>query len=176
MRLVLPALLSVCLALPVWADADSDKALIANTLFSDSTLDAVFQTMLPVMSDAVQTQFRNAGVTVSEPEAFMQIFLAEFRERYTEIMREELKTTLGDIFSDQELADIAVFIHTPSGARFFAAQGELTQAGFRLGQTAGARAGQEASTRIAERLDEEGIFFTDKSGNKVDTLKYLRGY
>lgn len=167
--------LSLCLALPARADIEEDKRLIAEAMVTDSSLDAAFQTLAPVLTDAIQTQLRSAGITVSDPSRFLQILIAEFRNRYASILREELRPALAEIFTEQEIADIASFIRSPSGARFFAAQGEMIQAGYRLGQVAGARAGQEAAERIAARLRQEGVEFRDAQGNRVDTLKFLRG-
>jgi hypothetical protein len=69
------ALVAFCLSAPVRADVNADTKLVAETLLSDSTLDAVFQTLLPVLSGAMSDQFRTAGVTVSDPSRFTQIFL-----------------------------------------------------------------------------------------------------
>jgi len=164
------------LALPVLADPAADRKLLADTVYSDSTLDAAFDVMVPIMSGAMETQFRNMGITISDPVAFTDTFTEEFRVQFTEIVRVEMADALEDIFTKEELADIVAFIGTPSGAKFFAAQGELTQIGSRIGEMAGARAGQDAAERIAARMDAQGITFTDASGKPLDALKLLRGY
>lgn len=164
------------LALPVLADPAADRKLLAETLYSDSTLDAAFEVMIPIMSGAMETQFRNLGVTISDPVAFTNIFTEEFRVQFTEIMRAEMTDALTDIFTEEEIRDIVAFVGTPSGAKFFATQGELTQVGSSIGEIAGARAGQDAAERIAARVDAQGITFTDASGATLDALKLLRGY
>ena len=116
-------------ALPVLADPVADRKLLADTIYSDNTLDAAFDVMVPVMSGAIETQFRNMGITISDPAAFADAFTEEFRVQFAEIVRVEMADALEDIFTEEELADIVAFIGTPSGAKFFAAQGELTQIG-----------------------------------------------
>jgi hypothetical protein len=176
MRLALGPALALCLCTSAQADVEADTKLIAETLFSHVTLEAVFQVLQPIISSAIVDQFRTAGVTVSDPPRYTRIFIAEFRNRYAEIMRAEIGPVLADMFTEQELSDIATFIQTPSGKKFFAAQGDLSQAGARIGQVAGARAGQEAAERIAKRMEAEGIHFTGPDGDKLDTLRFLRGY
>jgi Uncharacterized protein conserved in bacteria (DUF2059) len=169
-------MLCTLVAMPVLADPQADRKLLAETLYSDGTLDAAFQVMIPVLSGAMETQFRNLGLTISDPVAFTDIFAEEFRVKFAEIIRADMADALKDIFTDEETADIVAFVGTPSGAKFFATQGELVQVGSRLGELAGARAGLDAAERIAARMDAAGITFTDASGTTLDALKVLRGY
>lgn len=169
------AALGLCLAVPAQADVDSDTKLLADSLFSESTLDATFEVLQPVLAGSIDSQLRAGGLNVSDPDAYTRIFIEEFRTKYADIMREDIRPVLSQMYTPEELADIAAFIQTPSGQKFFATQGDLSRAGAQLGQSAGGRAGVEAIDRIIARLDEAGITFTDAAGNAVDTSTALRG-
>lgn len=122
-------LLCSLLALPASADPAADRKLLADAIYSDSTLDAVFQVLIPVLSGSMETQFRNLGITISDPATFTGIFTEEFRVQFAQIIRADMADALPDVFTDQEVADIVAFLGTPSGAKFFAAQGQLAQLG-----------------------------------------------
>jgi hypothetical protein len=163
-------------ALPVMADPEADRKRLAEALYSDDVLDASFEVMLPVLSGSLESQFRTLGITISDPVAFTDVFAQEFRVRFAENVRTEMAVALKDIFTDEEITEIAAFLDTPAGAKYFAAQAELTRVGFRIGEMAGMQAGTDAAERVATRMNAEGITFTDAEGTQLDALKVLRGY
>jgi hypothetical protein len=162
-------------AQPGAADPAADLRFLTDTLYSQATLDATFETLGPLLTASISGQLQAQGISVSDPARFVQIFVEEFRESFLAQMRQQMQPVLRDRFSDADLAGIAEFLRGPAGQKFVAEQPNLMRAGGQIGQRVGAAAGIEAIDRIASRADSEGITFTGRNGERLDPLQALGG-
>lgn len=162
-------------AQPAAADPAADIRFLTDTLYSQATLDATFETLGPLLTAGISSQLQAQGVSVSDPARFVQIFIEEFRGSFLAQMRQEMQPVLRDRFSDADLAGIAEFLRSPAGQKFVAEQPGLMRAGGQIGQRVGTAAGIEAMGRVAERMDGEGIVFTGRNGQRLDPLQALGG-
>ncbi|PCI85588.1 MAG: hypothetical protein COB24_12410 [Hyphomicrobiales bacterium] len=79
-------------------------------------------------------------------------------------MRKETGKIYLDLFTKKELSDIATFYRTETGQKLILQTPAIMIASAKLGEIAGAKAGINAKSRVANRLIEEGIIFNkDKS-------------
>ena len=158
------------------AGPEEDARFLSEQLYSNEIVDTTFATLGPMITDSVVLRFQKAGVTISDPDLFMQIMLAEFQRSFVRNLQAKLVPVLRDRFSDQELAELAAFYHSPTGQRMVAEQPALIRDGSRIGAEAGGKAGLESAAAVAKRADDAGIVLTGPNGKAIDTLTFLRGY
>ena len=166
--------LALCLPHMAHADARQDAIFIAEATITHEIYGAAMSLMAPVMGDAMATQFRQAGIEVSDMDGFVTVITDVMAALFVKRMREEFVPVLLDLYSETELADIADFYATDSGVALIGNTSAMMQAG----QSIGARLGQEiavqAMPRIAARLESENIVITrdpDMMRRLIDLLK-----
>ena len=154
-------LLSTALtAAPARADpVDDARAIIAATV-TDEAMSGVLAAMGPVIFGAMENEFRNAGIELSDTEAFANILIEEFMAGYIEAVSAEMVTIYVEEFTADELAGIAAFFASPAGKAMAAKTAVLAQRGAAVGAQVGQQAAMAVSDRVAARLRAEGITIT----------------
>ncbi len=163
-RLIFIVGLVVVAVLPANAGPQEDAKYIVEQTVTRSVFDSALQSMRPVLASALENDLRKKGINLNDVNGFLDIFVDEFIGEFTETMQQKTVAVYRELFSDKELADIAVFYKTSSGKKLILRTPELISAGSKLGRIAGAAAGRNAKARVAQRLKREGIVFNnDKS-------------
>lgn len=152
-----------------------DAEYIVSQTVTRTLFEAALAAQRPLIIPAMQQNLANKGIVFSDIEGFADIFMEEFIDEFTEIMQRDTVALQLEMFSADELRDIAAFYKTPSGQALIANTGPLMQAGAQMGQVAGMEAGQNANGRIAKRLEEEGITLQNDSGFTKRLIDTLRG-
>lgn len=145
---------------PAPADPHEDaRAIIAATVTEDA-VSGVLAAMGPVIFGAMENEFRNNGIVVSDTETFIAIVIEEFMAGYIGALRAEMATIYVEEFTAEELAGIAGFYASPAGRAMAAKTATLAQRGAQVGGRVGERAALEVSDRVAARLRAEGVSVT----------------
>ncbi len=157
-------ILSLMASTPAQADSQADARYISEQSFSPAILQGIMDTTGPMISAAIQQQLSARDIVLSDPDAFLQLLAEEFQGFFLAEMRRQNTIILQEMFTDQELSDIAAFFATPSGQTYLQRTPELMQRGSEIGEQVGGIAFQLAGARIAQRMEDEGITFSvDKS-------------
>ena len=167
-------LLSTALtAAPARADpVDDARAIIAATV-TDEAMSGVLAAMGPVIFGAMENEFRNAGIELSDTEAFANILIEEFMAGYIEAVSAEMVTIYVEEFTADELAGIAAFFASPAGQARAAKTGVLARRGAEIGGAVGQQAALAVADRIAARLRDEGVTVTLDPSKQDELLKLL---
>ena len=161
-------------ATPVWADAEADAAYIVEQTVTRDLFEAAISAQRPVIIGALQNDFREKGISVSDPERVFDLFIEEWIVEFTEAMRAQSSAIYLELFSSNELEEIAAFFRTDTGQAYIAGSPELMQRGAEMGQKAGFLAGVNAGPRLAKRIEEEGLSIVEDPGlfkQIIDALK-----
>ncbi|MCH2163150.1 MAG: DUF2059 domain-containing protein [Marinovum sp.] len=152
---------SLCLALaaPAYADVEEDLDYLVEQQVNRTMFEAALTAQRPLIIGALENEFRNMGMSVSDMDHFFDIFIDEFIEEFTETMQVQAREIYAQAYTEQEIIDIAAFLRTPSGQAMIAKTPELMQQGAAHGQIAGMRAGENAMPRVMQRIEREGIEF-----------------
>lgn len=139
------------------ASPEENAAIIVEQTVNEAVFLGAFDALRPTLSSAVQFELEKMGVTVSDPEAYLDIYIEEMIAEFVDLMRiKTIKFYLSN-FSEQELADIAAFYTSHSGQAVIRLTPELMQFGARAGEQTGRIAGAQAFERVKLRLKVEGI-------------------
>lgn len=168
------AAVTLALAVPGWGGPAEDAQSIVEQSLTREIFEGALRAQRPVLVSAVENDLRQQGITISEPARFFDILVEEFIDEFTETMQEETVAIYLDLFTPEELRDIAAFYATPSGQALLRNTPDLMQAGATLGQKAGEAAGRNAGPRVADRLSEEGIVIDDDPGLTRRLIDALR--
>ncbi|MEM8577857.1 MAG: DUF2059 domain-containing protein [Pseudomonadota bacterium] len=156
------------------ADRLSDARYIVSQTVTKEIFEGALVAQRPLIIGALENELRQSGITLSDTQRFFDLFMEEFIDEFTETMQEESTSINLNAFSDQELADIAAFMRSPSGQAFVLATPTVMAEGARIGQIAGTEAGRNAGPRVAERLRTEGITMTQDEGMMDRLLDFLK--
>ncbi len=141
----------------LFAGPDEDAAFIVEQTVNKTIFTGAFEALRPTLSSAVQFELEKQGVTASDPEAYLDIYIEEMVAEFVDLMRIETIQYYKSKFSEQELADIAAFYATQSGQAMIKLTPELMQFGAEAGARTGQIAGAQAYKRVELRLQAEGI-------------------
>lgn len=171
--LMTSAALTLALCLPAQAGPQEDIDYIVEQTVTRDLFEAALHTQRGMIISATQAQLAAKDVTISDPEQFFDIFVDEWIEAFTDSMRAQTGTLYRDLFSDQELADIAEFYATPSGQAMIRQTPQLMKDAGALGQRAGIAAMETVGPRLARRLKAEGVEIGTQSQMQklLDALK-----
>lgn len=168
------ALCTLAIGSPAIADPQADADYIVSQTVTREIFEGAFAALGPVITSAVQNDLRAQGISLPDPDRFMELFLSEFIDEFTEIMQAESAALYLDLFTEEELAGIAAFYATDAGQAFVAATPELMQQSAVLGESAGMRAGVSAGPRLADRIENEGLVVVDDPSLTQRILDALR--
>lgn len=143
-------------ALPLAADPKTDADYIVSQVASIEVFDSAIKAQAPIMKSAIENDLRKKGITLSDIDVFFDIFFDEFLELFVEKMQARTAQLYVDIFSPQELSDLAAFYKSESGQALIAKTPTIIQASTEIGQIAGMETGVEVNARVMERLEAEG--------------------
>lgn len=169
---------ALALSTPLAADPVDDARSIITVTLTDESMSGVIAAMGPMISSAMENDFRNNGIVLSDPDTFIDILTEEFMDGYLKAMRAEMVTVYVEEFTADELAGIAAFFASPAGQAMAARSGVLAQRGAEIGRTVGQKAALAVADRIAARLRAEGVTITsDPSMQKklLDRLDQMGG-
>lgn len=80
---------------------------------------------------------------------------------YLEELKAQTAALQREVFTADELAGIAAFYATPAGEALILKTPSLMQRSQQIGEQLGALALREAGFRLAQRIEDEGISFTE---------------
>jgi len=161
-------------AVPLCADPLADAAFIATRTVTPESLGATMDALAPVLTQAIEFQLDQNQIVLSDPEAFIALIGEEFEAVYLTELRAQTAALQLDIFTEEELAGIAAFYATSAGEALITKTPILVQASQQIGQELGAAALQEAGFRVAQRIEDEGVAFTDDAA-MMERLTTLLG-
>ncbi len=159
---------------PTMADPQKDADYIVEQTVTRAMFEGAILSMRPVLISAITNDLRQKNIEVSDMEGFFDIFVEEFIDEFTAGMRSETANLYLELFSPEELADLAEFYKSPTGQKLVEKTPILMQASAQLGAKVGERAGENAGKRVAKRLEQEGIVLNnDKSLTQkiIDALR-----
>lgn len=151
--------LSATLTCPAGADVEADLDYMISQQINRTMFEGALSAQRPLLVSAIENDLRKRGMGVSDIERFLDIFMEEFIDEFTETMQDEARALYRENFSDQDITDIAAFLRTPSGQALVAVTPTLMADGARRGQIAGREAGKKAAPRVLRRIRDEGITF-----------------
>ncbi len=151
------AVLSFVMTLPVLADPKSDISFIVEKTVTRALFEGALKVQRPLIISALENDFRKKNLVINDSETFFDLFVDEWIDAFTLNMQERTGAIYRDLFSDQELADIAAFYRTDSGLAMIRQSPALMQAGAEIGGLAGAEAAEGANKRLAARMRSENI-------------------
>jgi len=173
-KILLSFTLFFVIIFPTVADPIKDSEYIVGQTVTRPLFEGALVALRPVLVSAITNDLKKQGIQISDTEAFFDIIIDEFIDEFTEIMQEETGAVYVEMFSESELADLAAFYKTETGQKLIAQTPALMQAGAKMGQIAGQKAGMNSRARVAKRLEEENILIDkDKSITKrlIEFLK-----
>ncbi len=156
------------------ANPKEDANYIVEQTVTRTLFEASIQTLRPVLISAIENDFRENEIILEKPNKFFDIFVDEFIEEFTDIMRKETGKIYLDLFTEKELADIATFYRTDTGQKLIQKTPALMMAASQLGQFAGKKAGINAKSRVAKRLVDKGIIFNEDKGFTQRLIDYFK--
>jgi hypothetical protein len=162
------------LALPAFADAEADANFIANRTVTPEILRATMEVLAPVLAQAIEFQLNQNQIVLSDSEGFVRLIGEEFEGVYLQELKAQTVALQQEIFTDEELAGIAAFYATPAGEALIAKTPALMQRSQQIGEQLGAVALQQAGFRLAQRMKDEGITFSEDP-TMMDRLRTLLG-
>jgi len=159
---------------PAFADSTEDARYIVEETVTKELFETAIRAQKDLIAGALIQQLGADGITLNDPEGFIDILVEEFIDEFTVSMKDSTAELYLELFDEQELSDIAQFYSTPSGQALIAATPTLVEAGVTMGQEAGQRAGVNATPRVAARLEDEGIIITEDKDLMPRLLDLLR--
>ncbi|SPF78256.1 DUF2059 domain-containing protein [Pseudoprimorskyibacter insulae] len=163
-RIALGLVASLALAVPAQADPKEDAGYIVSQMMTQENLSGAILSQQPLIRGALQNQYAQMGIEISDMDLFMKIFMEEFLGSFTAAVQSDMIDLHLEQFTPEELADYAAFLKTPTGQKLAQNQPVLMQRGSEIGQYHGQMTGQSIGPKLAERLKEEGVVVTrDKS-------------
>lgn len=163
-RIALGFIASLTLAAPAFADPREDAGYIVSQTMTEENLSGAIIAQQPLIRGALQNQYAQMGIEISDMDLFMKIFMEEFLGAFTIAVHSDMTDLHLELFTPEELADYAAFLKTPTGQKLARTQPALMQRGAEIGQYHGQMTGQSIGPNLAERLKEEGVNVTrDKS-------------
>ena len=154
---VLALALSCAAPITALADTTQDVTYIVGQTVNRTIFEAALQAQRPVLTSALQHEWAQRDIHVSDADAFFDVLIDEWIDTFTEIMQANTAEVYLDRFSAQEISDMAAFYRTKSGQALIRETPYLFQAGAKLGEQAGTQAFQQVRPRILKRLEEGGI-------------------
>ncbi|MFT4621086.1 MAG: hypothetical protein ACI9KS_002220 [Sulfitobacter sp.] len=149
------------LTLPVFADAETDSNFIAERTVTAEALRATMEVLGPILAQAIEFQLSQNQIELSDPEGFISLIGQEFEGVYLEELKAQTAALQREVFTADELAGIAAFYATPAGEALILKTPSLMQRSQQIGEQLGALALREAGFRLAQRIEDEGISFTE---------------
>jgi len=157
MKVHLAITFALALSLPVSADPQTDAEFIAGQTTTRAIFEGVIAAQRQVLISAIENDLRQRGIDLPDPERFFDVFLDVWIDEFTHSMQGQTADIYLQVFDEKELAGIAAFMRTPSGAAFVAASPELMMEGARLGERAGIEAAMRVGPVLADRLESEEL-------------------
>ena len=149
---------------PVFADPQQDAEYIVSQTVTKSIFETALTAQRDIIIGAIANDLRENDLELTDPERYFDIIVEEFIDGFTHAMQEQSVDMYLELFSDEDLADIAMFYKTPAGKTLVATTPTLMLRGAQMGAAAGEAAGAQVGGRIVKRLEAEGIQpFTDPS-------------
>ncbi len=145
---------------PLVAGPVEDAQFIIDATVTEEAMYGLLAAMGPMLSGAMESEFRRNGIELSDPEAFTRILMEEFMAGYLDAMRAEMVTVYLEEFTPDELAGIAGFFRTPAGQAMAAKTSTLAERGAAIGGAVGQDAALAVADRLAARLRSEGVTIT----------------
>lgn len=168
------AIALTCLTTPAQADPQADIDYIISQTVTRPLFEAALEAQRDLITGAIQNDLRVKGITLTDPDRFLDLLVGASIDEFTLEMQEQTKTTYRSTFSDKELMDIAAFYKTDSGQALINATPLLLSEGSRLGRIAGEKAGLNAGRRLGDRIENEGLIVTEDPGVLQQLLDYLK--
>ena len=147
----------MCLGSSADADPKADADYIASQVATQAIFEGAISAQKPLITSAIQNNLRVQGITLTDPDAFFDLFMEEFLGEFTQSMQAQTASIYLNSFSDEDLANIAAFFKTDSGQAYLLAVPGLMMEGARMGTAAGQIAGANAGKRLAARIQAEGL-------------------
>jgi hypothetical protein len=149
---------------PTISEADSrDIEYIVQQTVTRELFEGALQAQRALIIGAMENDFRAKGIEVSDLDGFFDIFFETWIDEFTIQMQLETGAIYNRLFSETELAAIAEFYKSAPGQALIEKTPELMQAAALLGAQVGTRAAQTTNSRLAARLENEGITFGSPS-------------
>lgn len=148
---------------PLFAGAREDADYIAEVTVNEEIVQGVLVAMRPILIPAIQHDLNSKGITISDPDAFIDIVMDAFMDSFIHETRVLTAQFYIDNFSASELHDIARFYDSPTGKNLLRKMPAMMQHGAQTGQLAGAKAAQMVNPEIVRRIREEGLVIENKS-------------
>ncbi len=175
MKYILATILlgSVSLTPAARADDRADATFIVEQTVTSTIMRGALSSMRPVLISAIQNDLRTRNIAVNKPELFFDIVMDEFIDLFVEDLRQATIPVYLEAFNAEELADIAAFYATPSGAALVSRTPSLMQAGALMGQQIGQNIMPKIMPRVAQRLRDENVDVMGDPTLMQDLLKEL---
>lgn len=157
-----------------FADPLEDAQYIVDQTVTKEIFEGTFVALGPVLTSAIQNDLRAQGITLPNPERFMELFISEFIDEFTESMRVQSVSIYLDQFNAEELEAIAAFYRSDAGQSLVAATPEIMLQSSAIGEVAGQQAGMNAGPRLADRIEKEGLLEVDDPSLLESLIDALR--
>jgi hypothetical protein len=141
------------------ADPHSDAQQVVQILVSQSSIDAMLDSVEPLTRQALQhalSQGEDANLSASSRDVVITLFLREFRSRFQTAMRDELVQVYMLELSPAELAGLRAFLESPAGRSFGNKQASIIRRSSQVGARIGSGIGPVAGKAVADRLAADG--------------------
>ena len=148
------------IAMPVVADPVKDSAFIATQTVTREALQVTFEAFTPMLGQVVEYQLSQNEIQLDDPDTFASLIREEFEAVFLQELRAQTAAVQIELFSENELAEIATFYGTDAGKALIRNTPLLMARGQQVGQQLGVVALQEAGFRLATRIAEEGLSFS----------------
>ena len=143
-----------------FADPKEDATFIVQQTLTENMFAAAIFAQKDLIASALLNDLGAQGITLSDPDRFVEILVEEFLAEFTETMQAGTVDVYLNRFTPQQLSELAAFYRSDTGQALLAATPELMQTGATMGSEAGRRAGLNAGPRVAERLKNENVVLT----------------
>ncbi len=158
--------ITLSLAFPALADPKTDIDYIVKQTLTRNIFEGAVMAQRELLVSAIENEMRKNDLRISDPDAFFDIFIDEWIEEFTTGMQAQTGVIYRNMFSDQELADIADFYRTDSGKALIQKTPLLMQAGANLGRKVGVTTSQTVNKRLAARLRAENVIIDSPSATE----------
>jgi hypothetical protein len=140
------------------ADAAADATYIVDQTITREVIAGSLQAFGPIMGSALENDFRENGIAVSDRDKFIAILLDEFMDPFVALFRQRAIDLYVSTFSPRELSDMATFYRSESGQSLVRRTPGLMAEAAGLGQQLGVEVAQTMdSERLLSRLQAEGV-------------------
>lgn len=175
--MIRPIAFAIALFFPTFgaADPQSDADYIVSQQLTKEMFEGALMAQRPWLISAIDNDLKQKGIVLPDPDRFFDIFVEEFIDEFTETMQAQAAPLYLEAYTPEELSGLAAFLKTDAGQAMLRKAPQLMQAGAQLGEQAGIIAGQNASGRVAQRLEDENInFYADDPSLMLRLLDALR--